>query len=113
MKIDAWLCRVLNIFFFKGVCRDNTWEFLKSTTPYAWKKTPTTRPAVILAGESLEVTVIVKGTKIALCDRLSEALLVLELAHFVFHQKTKRGTRKANWLLRTVVFDVEQDMEPD
>ena len=51
-----------------------------------------------------------EDTKIAVCDGLAEALLVWALAHFVFHKKL--GTRNTNWLLRTMVLDVEQDTEP-
>ena len=74
---------------------------------------PTSRPDVILAENSPEAVVYVEGTTLAFCEGLAEALLVWALAHFVFHQKTKRVTRNTNWLLRSVVLDVPHDMEPD
>ena len=77
------------------------------------EEAPSTRPAVILAEESPEAIVYVEGTTVASCGGLAEALLVWALAHFVFHQKTKRSTRNTNWLLRAVVLDVPHDMEPD
>ena len=49
------------------------------------------------------------GTNIAFCDGLADALLLWTLARFVFHKK--RGTKDTNWLLWTVMFDVEQDTE--
>lgn len=67
------------------------------------------KPGVIMDGDSCVVQI--EGHEVARCSSLVEAVLLVAIAIFVFHQKAHR-LKNLMWAMCRYVFDVRPETKP-